>query len=65
MVIPKIRNRKSSASPGTATKIRNSPEQKRVYFRKKKILKHGTNFYGIDEILKHGTIPEPKLKNGT
>jgi hypothetical protein len=76
-VIPKIRNRNSSAGPRTATKIRNSPEPERVYFRKKtmlkpgttperKILKHGTNFYGIDEILKPGTIPEPKiLKNGT
>jgi hypothetical protein len=51
---------------GTATQIRNSPEPERVYFRKKTMLKPGTNFYGIDEILKPGTIPEPKiLKNGT
>ncbi len=42
-VIPKIRNRNSSAGPGTATKIRNSPEPERVYFRKKNNAKTRNN----------------------
>jgi hypothetical protein len=54
----------SSAGPGTAIKIRNSPEPERVFFKKKTMLKPGTT--AERKILKPGTIPEPKiLKNGT